>query len=139
MTAVDELAATAGFPHRAEKVFPGRRDAVAQVREWIRDRLRGVPVNVGDVELCATELATNAVEYSCSRGDQFAVVLCHDTACVQVVVIDAGPLPEPPVDENRDGGRGLVIVRAFTQACGWETYEGCRIAWFRINLTGRPS
>ncbi|MCO6011480.1 ATP-binding protein [Actinoallomurus purpureus] len=138
MTAIDELAATAGFPNSSEETFPGTRQAVADVRQWLRKLLDGVPVDMDDVLVAASELVTNAVEYSNSRGGSFRVIVGHNTDYVQVVVLDDGPLAVPPDNHGRDGGRGLLIVSQLAQACGWETYSTGRIAWFRIHLIGDP-
>ena len=140
MTATKLYTALATYRRHASREFPGNEHAIADVRHWLRYLLTDTNVDVADVLLCASELATNAIRYSHSRGGTFNVVVGWDAARVQVLVLDDGPLPEPPPDtDDRDGGRGLWIINQLAQACSWETHAAGRIAWFRINLTAPPN
>jgi anti-sigma regulatory factor (Ser/Thr protein kinase) len=140
VTATKLYTALATYPRHASREFPGNEHAIADVRHWLGYILADTTVDTGDVILCASELATNAIRYSHSRAGTFSVVVGWDTRRVQVLVLDDGPLPEPPPDtDDRDGGRGLFIINQLAQACSWETHAAGRIAWFRINLTERPS
>lgn len=124
--------ALAHFPQIAHCAFPGREQHIADVRTWLRDVVGDYP----DLITCATELATNAVRYTHSRGATFSVVVGWDVESIQCHVLDDGPLPEPPADPGRDGGRGLFIVQALSAASGAETLPaGGRISWFRLTLT----
>lgn len=136
MTAAGEhLAVRAEFSHTAEHVFPGTRTAVADVRAWVRDQFTGLRIDVDNAEVAVSELVTNAVLHSRSRGHKFVVWAGHNDTYAQFVIVDAGPLEHAP-DGDREGGWGLLLVKNLTDACGWSTHvTGCRIAWFRINLT----
>jgi anti-sigma regulatory factor (Ser/Thr protein kinase) len=122
------------LPNRACRTFPGTPESVAAVREWIAVELAGTGLPVPDVQLAASELATNAVEHSKSRGEEFLVWVGHNVdTLVRVVVVDDGPLTDQPVDHERSGGRGLRIVHELADEYGsYFADSGHHAAWFEI-------
>jgi anti-sigma regulatory factor (Ser/Thr protein kinase) len=88
-----------------------------------------------DLELLVSELVTNAAAAARALQPQLPVRqwLLSDTRQIAVVVWDASshpPLPTP-VDENAEGGRGLLLVEAISQRWGWypAQYTGGKAVW----------
>lgn len=63
--------------------------SVGLVRAFVRRALAGFAL-VDEVELCASELATNAVRYGSEHGDVFWLVVRRRCALAYVAVIDCG-------------------------------------------------
>ena len=85
----------------------------------MRRVLAGFPA-LDEVELCASELATNAVRYGSERGDVFGVLVRRRRGVVYVAVTDSGGSSVPRlVDAEQDDERfrGLALV------------DGCALAW----------
>lgn len=102
---------------RAE--FPACSSSVGRVRAFVRRVLAGFPA-LDEVELCASELATNAVRYGSERGDVFGVLVRRRRGVVYVAVTDSGGSSVPRlVDAEQDDERfrGLALV------------DGCALAW----------
>jgi len=95
------------------RTYPGTADQVRQVRDDLSRVLDGCPA-ADDVILCASELATNAIQHSRSRepGGTLTVrcEISHGSHVRLQVEDHGGPWPEPSPDPAR--GRGLAIVRA---------------------------
>jgi sigma-B regulation protein RsbU (phosphoserine phosphatase) len=102
------------------------------LRSWRLDALNG-----GDLELLASELATNAVVHA---GGDFTVTVRYGGPVLRVEVADDSPdepVLVPPSDDGLDG-RGLLIVDRLASRWGvMTTHQGKRV-WFEID-TGRQS
>ena len=113
---------------------------VAQVRRLLRRLLSSWRlddlVEEGDVELLATEIATNAVRHA---GTEATVTVCYLGDRIRVEVGDrssALPRIRTP-DGSRAGGRGLPLVDALSSSWGViEAADGKRV-WFEV--VTRPS
>jgi hypothetical protein len=120
---------TAGRYHRG--VFKGQPDQVSQVRRAVGQHVRNTPV-ADDMVLIASELASNAVRHSRSRGEEFTVVWEVARHYVWIAVEDLGGPWRPP----EPGGchHGLQIVAALATQWGIEpTLEGC-VVWARAEF-----
>ncbi|MFI6889922.1 ATP-binding protein [Streptosporangium canum] len=105
---------TATTIHR--QTFPGRLEAVAQVRRFVAELVDGLP-RAYDIALCVSELAANAVFHSASGevgGTVEVRVDLHPPGrpeALTVAVVDQGaprvPHPRRPAEES---GRGLALV-----------------------------
>lgn len=147
--------ATVVEPRRAS--LGGSLGDVARVRHSVGDWLRGwgLPGLVEDVELLASELATNAILHA---GGEIDLVLERCGGGVRVLVRDGrpdlvparrtSPLPrraEESLDElarkvfeGTTTGRGLLLVEAFADAWGVDLAPGCKEVWAELG-TGRPA
>jgi anti-sigma regulatory factor (Ser/Thr protein kinase) len=116
--------------------LPGTRlESVARLREWLAAHLAGAHHDLYAIQVCASELAANAILHSASGLGSYDVWVGWSDCSVRVVVFDAGPSPTKP-DPNRDGGRGLQVVAGLASACGfYDTPSGCRAAWFELTTT----
>jgi anti-sigma regulatory factor (Ser/Thr protein kinase) len=116
--------------------FRPRLDAMAEVRREVRRWLdeRGTPAAVvEELVLAADELCTNAVE--AADGGMVELVVRHDGSAIHLAVSNAGHAapdlsrPDPrPDDALQDRGRGLEIVRAFTDSLAIVNVDGRTVA-----------
>jgi anti-sigma regulatory factor (Ser/Thr protein kinase) len=87
-------------------------------------------VMVADLQLVASELATNALTHT---GTPFTVVLEQDGPCVRLTVSDGAP--SVPVRRRAAGdldesGRGLAIVETLSSEWGVTVMsDGCKSVW----------
>jgi anti-sigma regulatory factor (Ser/Thr protein kinase) len=91
-------------------------------------------------ELLTAELVTNAVEHT-EGNDPIEVVLeLLPTGC-QVEVHDTGPLSSAGLCSSELGcvpdvwqeyGRGLVLIRTLSSACGHRATDGGKTIWFTL-------
>lgn len=118
---------------RAE--FPADVASVGLVRAFVRRALAGFPL-VDDAELCASELAANAVRYGSECGDVFWLLVRRRCELAYVAVIDCGGATVPRLvdaDEYDEGCRGLALVDAYANAWGAipDRRGGYRV-WFEV-------
>jgi hypothetical protein len=88
-----------------------------------------------DMTLIVSELASNAVVHSASRGQFFTVRAELDLGHVRVEVEDLGGSWRGRHSDGRP--HGLDVVEAFTGPDGWgvETaVDGGRVVWARLDL-----
>ncbi|MBH5134131.1 ATP-binding protein [Streptomyces sp. PU10] len=122
--------------------LPHSAAAVPVARALVRNALAELEHTAdGDTaELLTAELVANAVEHtSVGRTPIELVVELRPTAC-QVEVHDPDPAPpadltrpdvEPP-DPWREGGRGLLLIRALSSSCGHRPTGAGKAVWFRL-------
>lgn len=128
------LAAASPGLRASAATYPGIPERVRQVRADVGRLLGECPV-AGDVVLCASELAANAVLHSDSRrpGGTFTVrVESRPGAHVRVEVEDGGG-PWTALAPDPASGRGLDIVRALAAGWGVTTSPAGRTVWARFN------
>ncbi|MEU5539672.1 ATP-binding protein [Streptomyces sp. NPDC020362] len=94
----------------------------------------------GDVSLCVSELATNALMHGAPPGRGFLLRLRYDGRLVRAEVHDSGPGVPRLAEHADEGGRGLLLVTALADEWGvgkrcpgkvvWcEWYRGTRDAY----------
>lgn len=109
-------------------------DGVRKARATVRRLLeRWGLAGMGETaELCASELATNAVLHARSPL-VLAVALLPDG--VRVGVQDAAPgsiVAGPLIDDGAESGRGLAIVDTLTESWGVEQHDTGKTVWFEL-------
>ncbi len=97
-----------------EQDFPGTKEHVAKAREWIAGLLAPLGTfRQGEIEVCVSELATNAVLHTMSGADYGTYTIRAEITAhmVTVTVIDMGPalIPRPRISPE-EHGRGFVLV-----------------------------
>jgi hypothetical protein len=114
--------------------YPGRPDQVHCVRHAIARHLSGFPA-ADDAILIASELASNAIVHSASRGEFFTV---RAELHPDYVWIEAEDLGVPWHCKPPDGRpHGLDVIEALTGPDGWgveTTAGGGRVVWARLDL-----
>jgi len=115
------------FRRERRSVPAARRFAHAFLAEWgLAEAERG-----GDVLLCVSELATNALVHGVPPGRQFRVFLRYDGHAVRVEVHDSGG-GVPHVDDadaGDEGGRGLLLVAALADKWGVGERDLGKVVW----------
>ena len=120
---------------RTSRAFAGAPDSVHAVRSFIRSHKDILPVPLlADLELVASELATNAVQYA---GTAFDVRLELRGSEVLLEVTDSGggvPSMGPEPSARSSHGRGLRIVDAIADGWGVRTAQPGpgKTVWVRL-------
>ncbi|MFJ4011248.1 ATP-binding protein [Streptomyces sp. NPDC090026] len=124
-----------------QRFFDARPESVGQARSFTSEALAdwGLPDRAGDVRLCVSELATNALVHGTARGHGFLVKLDADEDVVRLEVHDSRRQhPEARQAAGTDtSGRGLILVNALADGWGVEdrTPVG-KIVWSCFKATG---
>ena len=97
-----------------QQEFPGTKEMVAKAREFVAGLVAHLgPVRKGEIELCTSELATNAVLHTMSGAPDgaYTISVAISETTVAITVTDLGPtlIPRPRVSPE-EHGRGLVLV-----------------------------
>ena len=119
-------------------VFPAVPSSVPLARRWTREQLtrKGVDdVTAHEAALLVSELATNAVLHT--RSARFTVCLDQaDDIEIAVLDHDAGSVPRRrPADGADQGGQGLVLVQALSDAWGIAPAGEGKWVWSRRSAT----
>ncbi|MGW1226476.1 ATP-binding protein [Streptomyces sp. NPDC002530] len=129
--------------------LPHSTAAVPIARALIRTVLADLdaPADADTAELLTAELVANAVEHTPGDDPVELVVELLESVC-QVEVHDGDPAP--PGDLSRPGpdwmpdpwqehGRGLLLIRTLSAACGHRTTERGKAVWFTLPAPARPA
>ncbi|HEV2347780.1 MAG TPA: ATP-binding protein [Actinocrinis sp.] len=141
-------------------VLPGFSSMVPVARMAVRNLLPGCPRR-DDAELIVSELATNAVRHSTSRGGRFELTLDIKPGHLRIELRDGGPFgypPPPPSDapafpappwttlhaedhqrdraaEAEEYGRGLTLINASCDEWGHNRYPDHAVWWAELAWT----
>jgi two-component sensor histidine kinase len=143
ITATESATTTAGHVPGAEhpaaelvteyqRTYPGRADQVRQVRRDVAKHLGDCPVT-DDAVLVASEIASNSIMHSRSRGERFTIRVQVHGNYVRVECQDAGGVWRSRRQDDR--AHGLSIVEALTGPAAWgveTTGDDGRIVWARL-------
>jgi anti-sigma regulatory factor (Ser/Thr protein kinase) len=125
----------------SERVALGGAGAVRGVRRFVRSVLAalGSRVDLGDVAVMVSEVATNAYRYSASGkpGGGVRVAVLGAAGRVRVEIQDDGGAVTVPAIPAEAGvrGRGLLLVQELSDAWGYRVDEsGDRrvTVWFEV-------
>jgi anti-sigma regulatory factor (Ser/Thr protein kinase) len=107
---------------------------VQDARRAVARHLAGCPV-LDDLVLIVSELASNAILHSASRGEFFTV---RAELHADYVWVEAEDLGGPwRSRQHDDRPHGLDVVEALTGPDGWGTEsagDGGRVVWARLDL-----
>ncbi|MFF3398794.1 ATP-binding protein [Streptomyces sp. NPDC002659] len=120
--------------------LPHSAAAVPIARALVRTALADIELSADrdTAELLTAELVANAVEHTRGGGPIHLVVELLPTGC-QVEVHDADPAPPsrlsqhaPEPDAMQEHGRGLLLIRALSSACGHRATDAGKAVWFTL-------
>lgn len=123
----------------------GARVDVRQVRRFVRgvlgEVLDGAGVDLDDVEVMASEVATNAVLYTASGrpgGRLWAAVIATDDVVRVEITDQGGAHSEPRIPAYAGlGGRGLLLVQELSARWDWcRNSAGRTTVWFEVPRAG---
>lgn len=124
--------------------YPADSRAPAAARLYVRDQLRawGLSAMADDLELCVSELVTNAITHG--NGGHVALLVELTGQAVVTKVWDGSPdLPcARGAGPQDDSGRGLMLVDALASRHGWYPAPGGgKIVWSEFDIAPalRPS
>jgi DNA-binding response OmpR family regulator len=114
-------------------------DAVREARSSVRNVLEGwgFATLEDTAELCASELATNAVLHA---GSPVLLMVALLAESVRFEVEDEAPgeLAAGTLVHDKESGRGLALVDELTEAWGVEQHEGGKTVWFELRRPDVP-
>ncbi|MFI9722613.1 ATP-binding protein [Streptomyces sp. NPDC052396] len=130
----------AGYQGTWRLTTPALPSSVPRARHEVRDLMsrQRVPLTGDRLDgllLIVSELVTNAVQHAALLSPEVAVEVSIGPAWVRVAVADDHPCrPRPPAaDQERIGGRGLLLVQAIVEeaggACDVECTAGGKVVW----------
>ncbi|QKW35500.1 ATP-binding protein [Actinomadura sp. NAK00032] len=143
----------AGTPRTARRVLPAEITAPRAAREFTQATMDGWGVGgdagAGDVVVAVSELVTNALRHGLEGLPQplplcpiQLVLVGHPRRLVVSVTDPSGRVPEPAASEPdrfTEGGRGLVVVGAISDAWGWARLAtGGKAVWAAFGLRVSP-
>lgn len=126
-----------------QRRFPRRRTSVGASREFVTGVLNEwdlCPL-VEDIELCVSELATNALLHGAPPGREFSVALHRADDLVRLEVRDSGP-GQPMVqhpDDDACSGRGLRLVSALADDFGVDDHVVGKTVWLVFKAPAAPA
>ncbi|MFB7058254.1 ATP-binding protein [Streptomyces vinaceus] len=115
-----------------QQFYPRSARTVSAARGFTRDTLHawGVTSREGDMLLCVSELATNALLHGVPAGRGYLLRLLRLEHLVRAEVHDSGGgRPAPGRRATGDGGRGLLIVEAVADLWGVSERRPGKVVW----------
>ncbi|MEV6670450.1 ATP-binding protein [Streptomyces sp. NPDC051162] len=129
---------------------PAQDSSVPRARHAVRDLLGRQRVPLRDdllhgLLLIVSELVTNAVQHAALLSPEVAVEVAIGPHWVRVAVEDDHPYRPKPLeaDDDRIGGRGLLLVKTISDEAGGlcdveHTASGGKVVWAALPL-GTPA
>ncbi|MFG2406347.1 ATP-binding protein [Streptomyces brevispora] len=135
---------TTQLPCFREAFYRRERRSIPLVRKFVRDALIdwACEVPAGDVLLCVSELATNALVHGVPPGRGFRVRLYGERAGgrLRIEMHDSGdgeiPTARRPAPDA-EGGRGLLLVSALAAAWGVGERDPGKVVWCEFAASAR--
>jgi anti-sigma regulatory factor (Ser/Thr protein kinase) len=85
-----------------------------------------------DAQLIVTELVTNAIRHG--GGGLELMLTMHERSVTVSVADGSAVIPEVHArDAEADGGRGLLLIEALSDAWGVEDHHGGKRVWVRLH------
>ncbi|MER6450494.1 ATP-binding protein [Streptomyces venezuelae] len=123
-----------------ERLYLRTPRSVAAARQFTRDTLQvwGVADRTGDLLLCVSELATNALRYGVPPGRGYLLRLFgFEDATLRIEVHDGGP----GFSRIAGGphGKGLTLVTALADEWGVLPRTPGKVVWCEFRRAARPA
>lgn len=123
------------LPCFREAFYRRERQSVPAAREFVARALFDWRVvgRTGDVLLCVSELATNALVHGVPQGRGYRLQLSLDCGGLRLEVHDSGPglsrVREARAGAEDEGGRGLLLVSTLADKWGVADRNPGKIVW----------
>ncbi|WP_406009161.1 ATP-binding protein [Streptomyces sp. NBC_00637] len=131
------------MPLSRQRRFPRSRASVRAARIFVHQVLSAWDCvdRLDDIELCVSELATNALLHGVPPGRQYCVTLTLDGPLVRLAVRDTGdhPVPAQPPGPDACSGRGLFLARELADDLGITEHRVGKTVWVTFKTERRPA
>lgn len=118
-------------------VITGELTELSRVRQWARMRLADLGEDMLiDALAVVDELTSNALRHGIGPN---RVRLHRTDGRLRVEVADGSSVPAAPRTPGTDGGRGLLLVEAYSLGWGQDRHENGKIVWAELDLAGAPA
>ncbi|HEY7595808.1 MAG TPA: ATP-binding protein [Actinophytocola sp.] len=115
-------------------VITGEFTELARVRRWARQMLADLDEDtLIDALAVVDELTSNALRHA---EAPFRISLRRAPGTLRVEVADGSTEHAAPRTPGQDGGRGLLLVNAYTRGWGQEVHPDGKIVWAELDLAG---
>lgn len=136
---------TTQLPYFREAFYRRERRSIPLVRRFAREALVdwACGVDAGDVLLCVSELATNALVHGVPPGRGFRIHLYWERGGggrLRVEMHDSGDGEVPAAHRpgpDAEGGRGLLLVSALADAWGVGERSPGKVVWCEFAASAR--
>jgi anti-sigma regulatory factor (Ser/Thr protein kinase) len=122
------------FSRSRASVSAAREFALTTLVEWNLDE------HQDDIQLCVSELATNALLHAVPPGREYSVRLLLDGALLRLEVRDSGDGRPEVRHAGTEGctGRGLFLVSELADDFGVTEHTPGKTVWAVFKVTTRP-
>ncbi|HEV7651893.1 MAG TPA: ATP-binding protein [Actinophytocola sp.] len=118
-------------------VITGELTELSRVRQWARRLLADLDADMLiDALAVVDELTSNALRHG---EAPYRVHLHRTDGRLRVEVADGSTEPAAPRTPAADGGRGLLLVQAYSLGWGQEPHDGGKVVWAELDLASAPS
>jgi anti-sigma regulatory factor (Ser/Thr protein kinase) len=106
---------------------------LARVRQWARKLFADLDASTQvDALAVVDELTSNALRHSQAP---FRISVYRRDQRLRVEMADGSPKPAAPRTPGDDGGRGLLLIEAYSLGWGQEQYPDGKVVWAELDLT----
>jgi anti-sigma regulatory factor (Ser/Thr protein kinase) len=135
-----DLEVLAGAAVLGSLTIPGRPEHVREARAFVAKALGELHPGLDDAVLLTSELVTNAVTHSRSRGDggTVTVLIVESGGGVRIEIADEGSELSAPVvrgDVYASDGHGLFLVQTLADQWGYLRDDNGTTVWFWLGAT----
>jgi len=118
-------------------VITGELTELSRVRQWARKLLADLGEDMLiDALAVVDELTSNALRHS---EAPYRIRLHRTDGRLRVEVADGSTTQAAPRKPGTDGGRGLLLVEAYSLGWGQETHQDGKIVWAELDLANAPA
>jgi anti-sigma regulatory factor (Ser/Thr protein kinase) len=131
------------MPDPTQRFFSATPSSVGEARHFALTTLSfwDLSVRADDIQLCVSELASNALAHGTAAGHGFLLKIEADDDFVRLEVHDSrNSLPEVRHPQETDtSGRGLLIIEELSDGWGVEERRPFgKVVWSRFRAGGTP-
>jgi anti-sigma regulatory factor (Ser/Thr protein kinase) len=142
--ATEDLASMTGAAVLGSLTIPGRPEHVREARTFVAKALGELHPGRDNAILLTSELVTNAIIHSNSRGPggTVTVVIVESDGGVRIEVADAGSDLSAPIvrgDIYASDGHGLFLVQTLADKWGYLRDDSRTTVWFWLGAGRAPA